>query len=220
VPRGLVAPPDEGAVRALTDYYKQTIPDGSEILDICSSWYAHRHSRLRARPRRPRAPAHAPTRRDTSPGHRVSHYPDDFPKRMKRIVGTGMNANELEANKQLSDFTPKNLNIDPKLPYPDNSFDVVTCVVSVDYLIKPLEVFKEVRRVLRPGGRFILSQSNRCFPTKAIRMWLGMDDLQHCLVIGAYFHYSGGWAKPRAFDASPSGPNTNDPLFIVEARRE
>ncbi len=33
--------------------------------------------------------------------------------------------------------------MDPKLPFPDESFDVVTCVVSVDYLTRPLEVFKE-----------------------------------------------------------------------------
>mmetsp|Transcript_32433 Transcript_32433/g.80421 ORF Transcript_32433/g.80421 Transcript_32433/m.80421 type:complete len:300 (-) Transcript_32433:96-995(-) len=180
---------DEGAVRALTDYYKASIPDGSAVLDICSSW--------------------------------VSHYPDDFPQKMKRIAGTGMNSLELEGNKQLSDFTPKNLNIEPKLSgYADNSFDVVTCVVSVDYLIHPLEVFKEVRRVLKPGGKFILSQSNRMFQSKAIKMWLGMDDLQHALVIGAYFNYAGGWSKARAFDVSPSGPRTNDPLFIVEAIKE
>lgn len=97
---------------------------------------------------------------------------------------------------------------------------MVTCVVSVDYLTKPLSVFDEVRRVLKPGGKFILSQSNRCFPSKAIGMWLGMSDLQHCLVIGAYFHYNGGWSPARAFDVSPEGPRTNDPLFIVEATKE
>lgn len=133
-------------MRALTDYYKESIPQGSAVLDICSSW--------------------------------VSHFPEAFPKQMTRISGTGMNAPELEANRQLSDWTPKNLNIEPKLPYADDSFDVVTCVVSVDYLIHPLEVFREARRVLKPGGKFILSQSNRMFQTKAIRMWLGMDDLQ------------------------------------------
>jgi len=37
----------------------------------------------------------------------------------------------------------QDLNVDPKLPFPDESFDVVTCVVSVDYLTRPLEVFKE-----------------------------------------------------------------------------
>lgn len=41
----------------------------------------------------------------------------------------------------------QDLNVDPKLPFPDESFDVVTCVVSVDYLNKPLEVFKEVRYI-------------------------------------------------------------------------
>ena len=175
---------DEGAVRSITNYYRENIEPGSAILDICSSW--------------------------------VSHYPADFPETMSRISATGMNALELGANKQLTDFEPKNLNIEPKLPYEDESFDVVTCVVSVDYLNKPLEVFSEVNRVLKPGGKFILSQSNRCFPTKAIAMWLQQSDLQHCLVIAAYFHYSKGWKPAKIFDCSPRGPRTNDPLFIIE----
>ena len=32
---------DEGAVRALTNYYKSEIKPGSAILDICSSWVSH-----------------------------------------------------------------------------------------------------------------------------------------------------------------------------------
>jgi len=178
---------DEGAVRALTNYYADNIAEGSAVLDICSSW--------------------------------VSHYPAVFPEMMSRIAGTGMNALELEQNAQLSEFTPRNLNVDTSLPYGDGEFDVVTCVVSVDYLNKPLEIFREAARVLKPGGKFILSQSNRCFATKAIAMWIGQSDLQHCQVIGAYFHYSGGWSPARAFDVSPRGPRTNDPLFIVEATK-
>ena len=57
---------------------------------------------------------------------------------------------------------------DPRLPYEDNSFDIITNAVSVDYLAKPLEVFKEMHRVLKPGGRAIMSFSNRCFPTKGV----------------------------------------------------
>ena len=63
---------------------------------------------------------------------------------MKRIAGTGMNQLELQANLQLNDFAAQDLNKSPVLPYADESFDVVTCVVSVDYLIRPLEVFREV----------------------------------------------------------------------------
>lgn len=116
----------------------------------------------------------------------VSHYPLEFREKMKRISATGMSALELQFNDQLTDFQARNLNKDPKLPYEDNAFDVVTCVVSIDYLIHPIEMIKEVHRVLRPGGKFIISQSNRCFPSKAIAMWLKMNDRQHLELINAY----------------------------------
>ena len=32
---------DEGAVRSLTNYYKENIAAGSSVLDICSSWVPH-----------------------------------------------------------------------------------------------------------------------------------------------------------------------------------
>ena len=189
IPR-LVYHIDEPAVASLTQYYRQNIPKGSSILDICSSW--------------------------------VSHYPLEFPETMKRISATGMNALELKANDQLSDSEPKNLNIDTKLPYPDESFDVVTCVVSIDYLIHPIEALKEVNRVLKPGGKAILSQSNRCFQSKAIAMWLQMNDRQHLELINGYFQYAGGFLPRKAFDITAAdGPNEyRDPMFIIEAVKE
>jgi len=149
----------------------------------------------------------------------VSHYPLEFPKVMKRISATGMNSLELRANDQLTDFTPRNLNIEPKLPYEDASFDVVTCVVSIDYLISPIEVLKEVNRVLRPGGKVIISQSNRCFPSKAIAMWLKMNDRQHLELINGYLQYAGGFLQRKAFDITADGPDSVNfnPMFIVEA---
>lgn len=153
----------------------------------------------------------------------VSHYPLEFPKVMKRISGTGMNALELAANDQLTDYVPKNLNIDPTLPFPDETFDVVTCVVSIDYLIHPIEVLKEVHRVLKPGGKVIVSQSNRCFPSKAIAMWLQMNDRQHLELINGYFQYAGGFRERKAFDITAKGGNANeyrDPMFIVEAVKQ
>jgi SAM-dependent methyltransferase len=101
----------------------------------------------------------------------VSHYPLEFPDTMGKICATGMNGLELKFNDQLTGgIEALDLNESPKLPYPDESFDVVTCVVSIDYLIRPVDVLKEVHRVLRPGGKMIVSQSNRCFPTKAVAM--------------------------------------------------
>ena len=77
-----------------------------------------------------------------------------------------MNKEELQRNPVLTDFEVRDLNEDPRLPYDDNSFDTITNTVSVDYLNKPIELFKEMHRVLKPGGRAIMSFSNRCFPTK------------------------------------------------------
>ena len=69
---------------------------------------------------------------------------------------------------------------EPKLPYEDNSFDIITNAVSVDYLTKPIEVFKEMHRVLKPGGQAIMSFSNRCFPTKGLNILLCMLNPYMC----------------------------------------
>lgn len=152
----------------------------------------------------------------------VSHYPLEFEEKMKRISGTGMNPLELRANDQFTDFKAQDLNENCVLPYEDSTFDVVTCVVSIDYLINPIEVLKEARRVLRPGGKMIISQSNRCFPSKAIAMWLNMNDRQHLELINGYFQYAGGYKSRKAFDITATGEGDFrfDPMFVVEAIKE
>jgi len=147
----------------------------------------------------------------------VSHYPTNW--KGGNVVGLGMNEYELSNNKQLSSFDVKDLNEDPTFPYDDNSFDNVTCVVSVDYLNKPKEIFAEIGRVLRPGGTCMLSISNRCFPTKAFRIWLQTNDLEHIFIAGSFFHYSGLFDAPSCDDISPN-PGRSDPLFIVKADKK
>jgi len=142
---------------------------------------------------------------------------------MNSISATGISGLELKFNDQLTGgYEASDLNEKPILPYKDESFDVVTCVVSIDYLIEPVKVLKEVHRVLRPGGKVIVSQSNRCFPTKAIAMWLQMNDRQHLELINGYFQYAGGFEPRNAFDITATLPDNGyrDPMFIVEAVKE
>ena len=101
----------------------------------------------------------------------------------------------------------------------DESFDKVTCVVSVDYLNQPQKVFDEIARVLRPGGEAIISMSNRCFPTKAFRIWLQTNDLEHIFIVGSFFHFSGKFEPATCEDRSPN-PGRSDPLFIVKAAKK
>lgn len=143
----------------------------------------------------------------------ISH----FPSPPARLVALGMNATELAANDAADSWLVHDLNADPTLPFDDASFDAVTCCVSVDYLARPLEVFAEVARVLRPEGVFVCTFSNRCFPTKAIRGWLSTDDEGHCAIVSAYFELTAGFTEPTAQLRNPGAPG--DPLYVVWARR-
>jgi SAM-dependent methyltransferase len=145
----------------------------------------------------------------------MSSWISHFPEPPRRLVGLGMNAAELAANPALAEHVVQDLNADPRLPFADASFDAVTCCVSVDYLVDPVPVFREVARVLRPGGPFVVTFSNRCFPTKAIRGWLHTDDEGHLRIVHAYFVLSGGSGtcrgscaprRGRATPSTPSGP--------------
>ncbi|XP_022751731.1 uncharacterized protein LOC111300360 [Durio zibethinus] len=146
----------------------------------------------------------------------VSHFPKGY--KQERVVGTGMNEEELKQNPVLTEYVVQDLNLNPKLPFEDNSFDVITNVVSVDYLTKPLDVFKEMRRILKPGGLAIMSFSNRCFWTKAISIWTSTGDTDHVVIVGSYFHYAGGFEPPQAVDISPN-PGRSDPMYIVYSRK-
>lgn len=142
----------------------------------------------------------------------ISH----FPTKPGRLVVTGMNRAELMANAMADDWSIGDLNSDPSLPFDDASFDAVTCAVSVDYLTRPLDVFAEAARVLRPGGLFVCTFSNRCFPTKAIRGWLSTDERGRCAIVATYFDLTDGFDEPIVQHRNPGAPG--DPLDAVWAR--
>jgi SAM-dependent methyltransferase len=147
----------------------------------------------------------------------MSSWVSHFRAPPRRLVGLGMNATELAANPVLAEHVVQDLNVDPALPFADASFDDVTCCVSVDYLVRPVEVFGEVARVLRPGGRFVVTFSNRCFPTKAIRGWLATDDRGHLQIVAAYFAAADRFHDLRG-ERRPTPPG-GDPLYAVWAHR-
>jgi hypothetical protein len=88
------------------------------------------------------------------------------------------------------------------------------CCVSVDYLVRPLDVFGAVHHALREGAPFVCTFSNRCFPTKAIRGWLLTDDETHREIVTEYFRRSGGWRDVRSEIRRPGAPG-RDPLYAV-----
>ena len=188
---------DEKAVESMTSYISDALlKPGDSVLDLCSSWTSH-----------------------IRPGNTLE---------LKRVAGLGMNAKELEANKALTEWTVQDLNKDTnvKLPYEDESYDVILLQLSIDYLIHPLEVMKEASRVLKRGGKIAILFSNRLFLSKAVGLWTGVDDIEHAYTVGRYLHFcNGGFTNIKAEDLSTRKQKgkekviVGDPLFVVTATK-
>jgi len=146
-----------------------------------------------------------------------SHWPQGHPKR--RLAGLGLNAQEMEDNPDLNDFVVHNVNEDPALPFSDEIFDAAVITVSPQYLTHPVDTFQHVNRVLRPGGIFIVTFSNRMFPTKAVRIWRASSDTGRMELVTSYMDRAGNFndIKARFVNSEQSPPD--DPIFAVISRK-
>jgi SAM-dependent methyltransferase len=87
----------------------------------------------------------------------------------------------------LDETVVHDLNLDSRLPFESETFDAVICTASVEYLIDPLSVFKDVYRVLSPGGVFAITFSNRWFSPKAIKIWPQLHEFERMGLVTEYF---------------------------------
>jgi len=154
-----------------------------------------------------------------------SHLPESL--NASRVVGLGLNREEMLANPRLSEHVVHDLNVDPHLPFADSSFDAVLNTVSVDYLTRPFEVFAEASRVLKPGGICIVVFSNRMFPSKAVQVWRQAGEEERRLIVEDYLQCSAGFEDLGQFTSKglprPAGDKyeglcaTSDPVSAVWA---
>lgn len=170
------------------------------------------------------------------------------------VVGMGMNKAELERNAVLSQgrvCVDLNANPDVRGALREGGvdvagegdlFDAATCVVSIDYLTKPVEVLRSLREVVREGGCVHLVVSNRCFPTKAVSRWLRVTEEERLMMVGDFLSFA-GWSKIEIVELSDGtvreggvggedgqaaglqglmawiGMNRRDPLWVVRAMK-
>ncbi len=146
-----------------------------------------------------------------------SHLPPGF--QAERVIGLGMNDVEMRENPQIDECVIHDLNDDPRLPFDDAVFDAAVVTVSIQYMTSPVEVFTEVRRILKDGASFHVIYSNRMFPTKAVAVWQSLDDRRRGQLIGSYFTSSGGWENIALYDISPNTGAYSDPVYVVSARK-
>lgn len=105
------------------------------------------------------------------------------------VYGIDVSETALKIAKERSIIT-KTINInDETLPFEDNYFDAVTCLDVIEHVFEPVDLIKEIFRVLKKGGFLIISTPN-------IRYWHHLFDI----VIKGKFpktstdtdHYDGG----------------------------
>ena len=159
----------------------------------------------------------------------LSHLPPDLA--LASVAGLGLNGAELEANPALTSRAVRDLNADPTLPFPDGAAAAVLCAMSFEYLTNPAAVLAEIARVLAPGGRLVLSFSNRWFPAKAVRLWTELHEFERLGFVASLIEQTPGLGRtatlaergwPRPADAKdrlwPLYQHA-DPLFAVMAAR-
>jgi SAM-dependent methyltransferase len=142
----------------------------------------------------------------------VSHLPAEVSYR--RVIGLGMNEVELRRNERLDSYIVQNLNTSPELPFGETEFDGVGICVSIDYLTRPVEVLREVGRVLKVGAPLIVTFSNLCFPTKAVQIWHQLDERGHMRLVEEYLREAGNFNDIRSLDRSPRRLYS-DPLYAL-----
>jgi len=136
----------------------------------------------------------------------------------------GMNTEELRDNRSATAQVVQDLNQDNTLPFEDASLDAVVCTASVEYLVHPRRIFTEVLRVLRSGGVFVLTFSNRWFPTKAINVWSELQEFERVGMVTQWLQQAGfdklstfssrGWPRPGN-DPHSGQITVSDPVYAA-----
>ena len=176
---------DDNAIGLLKDYYLRNLPQSGRILDFCSSWISHFPQELEE------AATVAKKSLTTHADNEGSLVSGSHGDKSLEVVGMGINARELTANPILSTSILQDLNTNPKLPATMAPLDASVCVVSIDYLTKPVEVLSSVLEYTKSGGKIHLVVSNRCFPTKAVGRWLRVSEEEKLHMVGDYLWWAG-----------------------------
>lgn len=144
------------------------------------------------------------------------------------LIGLGLDMDELQSNKALTDTVIHDINANPALPFYDNQFDAIVITASVQYLTKPIEVFREVQRILRPDGVFIVVFSNRMYPPKAVNLWKQTEEGKRIELVRTFIAKIDGLFLDGSFESKgkprPSGDKLyslgipSDPVYAVWAK--
>jgi len=130
-----------------------------------------------------------------------THMPDAV--RPEAVFGLGLSAETLTHNDHLDAAVLEDVNDAPHLPFADASFDAVTLVSAVLYARRPVELFQEVERVLKPGGVIVVAWSGETIPSKVGSIW--WSNKTRSALLSALMAEAGGFGEVRQLENFISG---------------
>ena len=211
---------DDNAITSLRDYYSRNLPSSGRILDFCSSWISHFPKELSERAIASKKAAAVSA---SSEGKSVLGNDDE---KTLEVIGIGLNAEELSANPILITSIVQDLNAKPQIPSSVSFLDASTCVVSIEYLTKPVEVLTSVLERTKTGGKIHLVVSNRMFAQKAIRRWSRSDEVEKLQMVGDFLWWA-GWRDVEICTLTDGTAESgllsrfmgSDPLWVVRGTK-
>lgn len=146
------------------------------------------------------------------------------------VTGLGLKECDLQANSALHQYVIHDLNSTPILPFEDQQFDAVICSFSVEYMVQPVAVFKQVARILKPGGVFVIAFSDRYYDKKVIALWDDVHTFERVGIVLEYFRLSGEYEDLFADSIQGLIRHNDDPfvsktayscpMFMISGKRK
>lgn len=106
------------------------------------------------------------------------------------------------------------------LPFPDDSFDVVTCLEALEFMVSPRAVLHEMVRVLRPGGLLLVTQriNTKFMPGKTWTAGRVIEELEAAGIVDGkaqiwQVDYRKVWGKKKG-ESRPIGAELVDPVLL------
>ena len=152
-----------------------------------------------------------------------SYLPSD--KIFKKVIGHGLNKDELKRNKSLNYFWIQNFNVNQNIPLDSGSVDICLMVAAWQYLQYPENLAIEIARILSNSGKIIVSFSNRAFWHKAPNIWTSSTEDERLEYVRKVL-ITNGFQEPRiikkfnTYSLSLLPLFKKDPFYCLIATKE
>ena len=146
-------------------------------------------------------------------------------KKYKKVIGHGLNKQELERNKIFDSYWIQNFNSNQKIPLDSDSIDYCLMVAAWQYLQYPENLTNEIVRILRNHGKIIIAFSNRAFWHKAPNIWTSSTEEERVKYVRKVL-ITNGFNEPKIIKKF-NEPTlkifnflNNDPFYCLIATKE